>query len=155
MYKSCWKINEVYFGGNTALHAAAFYGHITICKALFQLTHDMNKENNQGRRPVHHAVASGSEKLVSYFVEQKGIETNNKDKNGVTLLHVAAECGYATILNYLIAFTEIDVNTKDGKTTDSIFVLNLPARKINPKKQVEIVEKESKRYMKAQRSGVL
>lgn len=155
LYTTGWKINEGYVGGNTALHAAAFYGHITICKALFQLTHDMNKENNQGRRPVHHAVASGSEKLVSYFVEQKGIETNNKDKNGVTLLHVAAECGYATILNYLIAFTEIDVNAKDGKTTDSIFVLNLPARKINPKKQVEIVEKESKRYMKAQRSGVL
>ncbi|KAK8860869.1 hypothetical protein M9Y10_012561 [Tritrichomonas musculus] len=64
-------------------------------------------------------------------------------------------CGYPSILNYLIAFTEIDVNSKDGKSTDTVFVLNMPAtRRINPKEQVEIVEKESKRYRKAQQSGI-
>lgn len=48
LFTTGWKINEGYKSGNTALHAAAFYGHITFCKALFQLTKDLNKKNTAG-----------------------------------------------------------------------------------------------------------
>lgn len=101
--------------------------------------------------PIHHAVANGSEKLVMYLIEQDGLETNVTDSNGLTLLHVAAECGYASLLNYLIAFTEVDVNSKDGKADIKPFKLNMPSGKILPHKQIEIIEKETKRYMVAQK----
>lgn len=48
LYTEGWKINEGYKNGNTALHAAAFYGHITMCKALLQLTDDLNARNAIG-----------------------------------------------------------------------------------------------------------
>ncbi|OHT10212.1 hypothetical protein TRFO_20499 [Tritrichomonas foetus] len=71
--------------------------------------------------------------------------------NGITPLHIAAECGFAPILNYLIAFTEIDVNHADGKPNDPIFRLNLPKGKVMPRQQIELIEKEKKRYLLAQK----
>ncbi|OHT10213.1 hypothetical protein TRFO_20500 [Tritrichomonas foetus] len=48
LYQTGSKINEGFKNGNTALHAAAFHGHITMCKALLMLTNDLNKKNFAG-----------------------------------------------------------------------------------------------------------
>ena len=45
--------------GRTQLHRAAYYGHVEICKFLFNNLDDESSRDKDGRTPIHVAAQEG------------------------------------------------------------------------------------------------
>jgi ankyrin repeat protein len=89
--------------GNTLLHYACRninYCPLDIFKVLIE-THgaDVNAQDNDDNTPIHCALDcfdprdGGDINVLAYLINQRGVNGNNKNKNGYTLLH------YACIIN--------------------------------------------------------
>jgi ankyrin repeat protein len=104
----CW--------GGTALHLAAARGNIRLSKLLLKFGADANSQMDQeGRTPLHRAVALGDPKTVAFLLS-RGVQINvvageNPMREspilyehlGMTPLHVAARHGYLTIAEQLLS----------------------------------------------------
>ena len=71
--------------GATALHRAAYQGHLDICKVLIAYGASINlRDTSFGdlQTPLHKAVQSGNEQLVDFLVMQ-GADVNALDRDGL------------------------------------------------------------------------
>ncbi len=87
--------------GWTALHQAAFNGHIKIAKYLIQKYADVNAKEVDGWTPLMLASVNGHTKLVKLLIE-KGADVNAINVDGWTSLHGAAVNGHIDIAEALV-----------------------------------------------------
>lgn len=104
--------------GLTALHLAAFFGHLDVVHDLIDrgarpgaLAHSDGEET-----PLHLATAGGHAEAVRALLE-RGASPDAQAQGGVTPLHIAARQGDADLARILVAHqARRDVVADDGKT---------------------------------------
>lgn len=104
--------------GWTALHLAAFFGHLSSAKALIEAGAPVNARgtNQMANMPIHAAVAGRKADLVALLIENAAA-VNARQHGGWTALHGAAQNGDLSIANLLIgAGAEIDARADNQQT---------------------------------------
>ncbi|XP_039281287.1 E3 ubiquitin-protein ligase MIB1 isoform X3 [Nilaparvata lugens] len=89
------------FGGHTALQAASQNGHLEVIKALLRCTADVEIEDKDGDRAVHHA-AFGDEPGVMALLAAAGADLNARNKRRQTALHIAVNKGHVAVVKALL-----------------------------------------------------
>lgn len=89
------------FGGHTALQAASQNGHLEIIKLLLRHQADVEVEDKDGDRAVHHA-AFGDEPGVMELLARAGADLNARNKRRQTALHIAVNKGHVGVVKTLL-----------------------------------------------------
>ena len=98
------------------IHDAAKNGNLAGVQAeLDKGVNVIEKEDNYGRTPLHHASTNGHKKIVELLIA-KGADVNAKSKYTGTPLRAAAEKGHKEIAELLIA-EGANVNANHGGHT--------------------------------------
>jgi ankyrin repeat protein len=113
----CHSINAKDNLGWTALHKAAFNGHLNIVQYLVSKGADLNTENKSGKTALNYAVEKDYLEIVKYFIEAQGLDVNAKNSLDWTPLQSAAFHGRFNIVQYLISKgANLNTENKAGKT---------------------------------------
>nr|XP_050848490.1 E3 ubiquitin-protein ligase MIB1 isoform X2 [Vespula vulgaris] len=89
------------FSGHTALQAASQNGHLEVIKILLRYKADVEIEDKDGDRAVHHA-AFGDEPGVMALLAGAGADLNARNKRRQTALHIAVNKGHAGVVRTLL-----------------------------------------------------
>lgn len=89
------------FGGHTALQAASQNGHLEVIKILLRHKADVEIEDKDGDRAVHHA-AFGDEPGVMELLAHAGADLNARNKRRQTALHIAVNKGHVGVVKTLL-----------------------------------------------------
>jgi ankyrin repeat protein len=88
-------VNAVSKRYGTALHAAAYERRPDVLRMLVDTYNaDVTVTDQFGRTPLHLAARGGDVRCVDYLIE-RGLDCNDKDKNGNSVIHYA--CSGASI----------------------------------------------------------
>ncbi len=100
--------------GFTALHRAAFNGHVDCVRVLVEGGASVDKGDQFGRTPLHLAASKEHCEIVTYLLE-KGASVNSRDDRlGQTPLHFA---GNAAVAKELLRWgADPNMRSSDGKT---------------------------------------
>lgn len=90
--------------GWTALHLAAFFGHVDCVRFLLQRGADVEavSRNAMHNRPIHAASAGGHAETLSALLAGDA-DPNAHQAGGYTALHAAAKAGDAAMVGLLMA----------------------------------------------------
>lgn len=89
------------FAGHTALQAASQNGHLEVIKVLLRYKADVEIEDKDGDRAVHHA-AFGDEPGVMELLAHAGADLNARNKRRQTALHIAVNKGHVGVVKTLL-----------------------------------------------------
>ncbi|XP_013418712.1 E3 ubiquitin-protein ligase MIB1-like isoform X2 [Lingula anatina] len=89
------------FAGHTALQAASQNGHVEVIKTLMKYDLDMEIEDKDGDRAVHHA-AFGDEPSVVDMLHRGGADLNARNKRRQTPLHIGVNKGHIGVVKMLL-----------------------------------------------------
>ncbi|XP_017842823.2 E3 ubiquitin-protein ligase mind-bomb [Drosophila busckii] len=89
------------FAGHTALQAASQNGHIEVIQVLLRHSVDVEIEDKDGDRAVHHA-AFGDEATVIEILAKAGADLNARNKRRQTSLHIAVNKGHLNVVKTLL-----------------------------------------------------
>jgi len=92
------------YDGWTALHLAAFFGHLDATARLLEAGASLAavSRNSLTNTPLHAAVAGGHVE-VALFLIARGADVDAADAGRHTPLHIAAEAGYLPVVEALLA----------------------------------------------------
>lgn len=110
------------FAGHTSLQAASQNGHLDVIKVLLKYSADVEIEDKDGDRAVHHA-AFGDEPAVIKLLAHAGADLNARNKRRQTALHIAVNKGHNNVVKTLLELrchpslqdSEGDTPLHDGK----------------------------------------
>jgi ankyrin repeat protein len=122
-------VNERNVNGRTALHSAAFKGHLPLVNLLLENGADMEIENNLGEIPLDYAVYSGSEPIVQLLLQQSPRTIKARAKNGETLLHCAVREGHLSIMKLLLMTEPTLLEAADNTDETALFLAVSMGRK--------------------------
>jgi ankyrin repeat protein len=108
--------------GWTALHLAAFFGHIKVAELLLEHAADVTarSHNPNGNTPLHAALA-GNHKFVAGLLIGAGADVNAADAAGWRPLHLAAANNNLDAIRALIAQgADVGAANGEGKTALSL-----------------------------------
>ena len=94
------QVNGV-FAGHTALQAACQNGHDDIVTALLEVGADIELEDDDGDRGVHHA-AFGDAAGVMQLMGAAGADLNARNKRRQTPLHISVNKGHIDVVSVLL-----------------------------------------------------
>uniref|UniRef100_A0A915KDU0 RING-type E3 ubiquitin transferase n=1 Tax=Romanomermis culicivorax TaxID=13658 RepID=A0A915KDU0_ROMCU len=89
------------FAGHTALQAAAQNGHLDVVKLLIKQKANLELEDKDGDRAIHHA-AFGDEPAIIEILAKSKVDLNARNKRKQTALHIAVNKGYLSVVKTLI-----------------------------------------------------
>ncbi|XP_001353017.1 E3 ubiquitin-protein ligase mind-bomb [Drosophila pseudoobscura] len=89
------------FAGHTALQAASQNGHTEVIQVLLRHAVDVEIEDKDGDRAVHHA-AFGDEAAVIEILAKAGADLNARNKRRQTSLHIAVNKGHLNVVKTLL-----------------------------------------------------
>ncbi|XP_050091265.1 E3 ubiquitin-protein ligase mind-bomb [Anopheles aquasalis] len=89
------------FAGHTALQAASQNGHLEVIQVLLRHNADVEIEDKDGDRAVHHA-AFGDEPAVMGLLAKAGADLNARNKRRQTALHIAVNKGHFNVVKTLL-----------------------------------------------------
>lgn len=89
------------FASHTALQASSQNGHLEVIKILISHKADIEKEDKDGDRAVHHA-AFGDEPFVIEALARAGADLNVRNKRRQTPLHIAVNKGHVGVVKALL-----------------------------------------------------
>lgn len=90
------------FAGHTALQAASQNGHEDTVRVLIRFDVDLEAEDKDGDRAIHHA-AFGDEAAVVEQLVRAGSDMNARNKRRQSPLHVAVNKGHTGVVKSLLA----------------------------------------------------
>lgn len=85
----------------SSLEQAVDYKNIKEVRRHLNDGADVNKKDDNGQTPLHHAVQSGHIKLAQTLIE-RGARVESRDNEGQTPLHLASKVGYAPMIDLLV-----------------------------------------------------
>lgn len=119
------KVNGL-FAGHTALQAASQNGNIDIIKILLKYNVDLEIEDKDGDRAIHHAAFGDEPDVIELLALNSsrnspstsiGIDLNSRNKKRQTALHIAVNKGHLNVVKVLIKFGAlISLQDADGDT---------------------------------------
>ena len=114
-------INEPYKKGDKItylMYAAAFIKDVNILKLLIAKGADVTLKDKNGYNALHHATSFNTLEIVTFFVDEKGMNVNAETKTKETPVHLAIMNSSDTrIVPYLIERgANINVKDRDGIT---------------------------------------
>ncbi|XP_066260387.1 E3 ubiquitin-protein ligase MIB1 [Euwallacea similis] len=89
------------FAGHTALQAASQNGHLEVITVLLRFHSDVEIEDKDGDRAVHHA-AFGDEPAVVQLLAHAGADLNARNKRRQTALHIGVNKGHIGVVKMLL-----------------------------------------------------
>ncbi|CAG0882641.1 unnamed protein product [Cyprideis torosa] len=89
------------FSGHCALHAASQNGHLDVVKVLLRYNVDLEVEDKDGDRAVHHA-AFGDEPGILELLARSGADLNARNKRRQTPLHIGVNKGHLGVVRSLL-----------------------------------------------------
>ncbi|XP_071952953.1 E3 ubiquitin-protein ligase MIB1-like isoform X2 [Antedon mediterranea] len=89
------------FAGHTALQAASQNGHAEIIKVLMSHMVDVEIEDKDGDRSIHHA-AFGDEGSIIRILQCGGADLNARNKRRQTALHIGVNKGHLGVVKVLL-----------------------------------------------------
>ncbi|KAK2723320.1 hypothetical protein QYM36_001842 [Artemia franciscana] len=89
------------FAGHTALQAASQNGHLEVIKVLLRHGADVEIEDKDGDRSVHHA-AFGDEPAVMELLAESRADLNARNRRRQTALHIAVNKGHIGVVKTLL-----------------------------------------------------
>ncbi|XP_072169897.1 E3 ubiquitin-protein ligase MIB1-like [Diadema setosum] len=92
---------NVQFAGHTALQAASQNGHGDVLKVLIRHNADMEVEDKDGDRAIHHA-AFGDEPHVIELLHEENADLNARNKRRQTALHIGVNKGHYGVVKTLL-----------------------------------------------------
>jgi ankyrin repeat protein len=106
-------INRTGKKGWTALHLAAFNGHIEIIRLLLQHGADLNAKDNQKWTPIHYSVFQGSIPVLKVLLEARASIISAQDQTVATPFAMAINSKASQIAELLAEndLAEVDDNT--------------------------------------------
>ncbi|EGZ27961.1 hypothetical protein PHYSODRAFT_470587 [Phytophthora sojae] len=107
----------------TALHYAAFYGHLEVVQLLVEHGVPLDAPDKFGRLAHCSAAINGHLDVVAYLLEEcpRPIDINAVDEYGGTCLHWAASKGRKEVIQYLcMKGIDIHITSYDNKTAYQI-----------------------------------
>ena len=108
---------KVDVNGWTCLHAAAFNGHLAICRLLLDKGAQVDAINSFGYTPLHYAAYQGHVEIVCLLCD-RGADVEARDNEGWRPLHWAAYNGHISVVKELIEERNAEINARsdDGRT---------------------------------------
>ncbi|KAI0218690.1 Histone-lysine N-methyltransferase EHMT2 [Lamellibrachia satsuma] len=100
------------FNKQTALHAAAIGGYLSVVHLLIQAGATPHVTDQNLCTAAICAAEFGQTAVVRYLIKAGAI-ADAKGQDGMTCLHLAAKCGSVDTVKYLVEMTDTDVNIKD------------------------------------------
>uniref|UniRef100_A0A1I7TBT6 ANK_REP_REGION domain-containing protein n=1 Tax=Caenorhabditis tropicalis TaxID=1561998 RepID=A0A1I7TBT6_9PELO len=100
--------------GRTALHLAAYNGHLSIVHLLLQHKAFVNSKSKTGEAPLHLAAQNGHVKVVNVLVQDHGASLEAITLDNQTALHFAAKFGQLAVSQTLLALGA-NPNARDDK----------------------------------------
>ena len=99
--------------GVTALHLAARYGHLDLCRFLIQNLPKKTPKSITGWTPFHEAANFGHLKVCKFLMEYIS-DINGSNDWGVSAIHLAAKDDHLEVCKLLIK-NGADVNARDSR----------------------------------------
>lgn len=90
-----------FYGGHTALQAAAQNGHVEVIRALVEAGADVDAEDRDGDRAAHHA-AFGDEPAALRALATAGADLSARNRRRQTPLHIAVNKGHLGVVRTLL-----------------------------------------------------
>lgn len=119
-------VNVQNVNGNTALIAAANFGHETIAKLLLQVPEiDVNTQNKKGSTALMCAVCKGHENIVKLLLQVPNIDINAKNKDGYTALMQAIGNAQESIAELLLQMPKIEINAEDANGNTALAIATI------------------------------
>ena len=102
--------------GMTALHFAAYNGHLEVAKLLLTKGAKIDLPDNKGQTPLHYAAENGKSAVAELLLNNKA-KIDLPDNKGQTPLHYAAKYGESEVVELLLNNKAgIDLPNNEGKT---------------------------------------
>ncbi|XP_022097091.1 E3 ubiquitin-protein ligase MIB1-like [Acanthaster planci] len=92
---------NVQFAGHTALQAASQNGHVDVIKVLIRHNVDVEMEDKDGDRAIHHA-AFGDEPSVIELLHRANADLNARNKRRQTAIHIGVNKGHYGVVKTLL-----------------------------------------------------
>lgn len=89
------------FTGHTALQAACQNGHIEVVRCLIRYHANIEEEDQDGDRAMHHA-SFGDEPDIVALLSENGADANARNRRKQTPLHVAVNKGHIGVIKALL-----------------------------------------------------
>lgn len=127
-----------FFAGHSALHAASQNGHLEVIKLLIGSNVDVEAEDKDGDRAIHHAAFGNEPKVIEILFSMEGkelkssLELNSRNKKMQTALHIAVNKAHVEVVKILLNYgAHPSLQDVDGDT---------PLHDAITKKNDEIIE---------------
>ncbi|XP_051881034.1 ankyrin repeat domain-containing protein 6b isoform X3 [Pristis pectinata] len=87
--------------GRTALHLAAYKGHIDVVRILLKASCDLDIQDDSDQTALHRAAVVGNTEVISALILE-GCSLDRQDKDGNTALHEASWHGFSQSVKLLV-----------------------------------------------------
>ncbi|XP_078398534.1 ankyrin repeat domain-containing protein 6b [Cetorhinus maximus] len=87
--------------GRTALHLAAYKGHIDVVRILLKASCDLDIQDDSNQTALHRAAIVGNTEVISALILE-GCALDRQDKDGNTALHEACWHGFSQSVKLLV-----------------------------------------------------
>ena len=81
----------------------------------------MTSLTKHGNCALHYATQNDNCELISYFLNQNGVDVNAVDGNGLAAIHIAAQLGFSNSLDKLLTLgkniIDLEASTNNGYTS--------------------------------------
>ncbi|XP_067840989.1 ankyrin repeat domain-containing protein 6b [Heptranchias perlo] len=100
--------------GRTALHLAAYKGHIDVVRILLKASCDLDIQDDSDQTAVHRAAVVGNTEVIAELIHE-GCALDRQDKDGNTALHEACWHGFSQSVKLLVkAGANVHAKNKAG-----------------------------------------
>ena len=108
---------EVGEDGWTCLHAAAYNGHLAICRLLLDKGAQLEAKDSGGGTPLHWAASRGHVEIFRLLCD-RGADVEARNRWGMRPLYCAAMEGHISVVKELIEERNARINSRNdyGRT---------------------------------------